>query len=115
MSDHKVIGYVSMRLDKTGILTDGPACVIAGSDEYMKKYISTEEPGSLEEQKIKKTRLWEIIKGIELGAEYQFDDISYARFKEAAKNNSCFSKLKIIEKQKKYYNQKFYNVVLVKN
>jgi len=93
MSDHKVIGHVSMRLDKTGIFTDGPACVIAGSDEYMKRYISTEEPDSLKEQVIKKTRLKEIIRGIELGAEYQFDEISYARFKEAAKNNSCYSKV----------------------
>lgn len=112
MSDHKVIGYVSVKSDKTGVFTDGAACVIAGSDEHMRKYILAEESKSLKEQEIKKTRLKEIIMGIQLGAEYQFDSISYARFQEAAKNKDCFSKLKITEKQKEYYDMTFYNVSL---
>lgn len=115
MDGSKVIGYVSMSLDKTGIFTDGSACIIAGSDDSMKRYILTEAPSSFSNQEIKKTRLREVMKGIEWGAEYQFDDISYARFKEAVENDNYFSKLEITKKQKKWYGSMFYNVVLAMN
>jgi hypothetical protein len=112
MNDHKVIGFVSIRKDKSGIFTDGPACVIAGSDEQMRGYILTEAPSSLDECEIKKTRLGEVIRGLGLGAEYQFDNISFKRFQEAIKEESFFSKLKITEKKKEQYGLIFNNVVL---
>ena len=94
------------------MFTDGPACVIAGSQEDMERYLSTEAPEFVEYQEIKKTRYNEIIRGIELGAEYQFDNLSFEKFKEEAKGESCFSRLKITEKQKEYPDRKFHNVVL---
>ena len=112
MNDYMVVGYVSLDLDKTGIFTDGPACVITGTEENMKKYLSLVASDMLNKQMIKKTKLREVAAGIELGAMYQFDDISFERFQVGLKDKSYFSKLKIIEKQKENLDLKLYDVIL---
>ncbi len=115
MSDHKVIGYVSIMKDKSGIFTDQDACVVAGTDESMNCYIETESSISCKDQEIKKTRLKEILRGIDLGAKYQFDSISYDRFIEALKAKYNPQKLSVIEVQKEHYDSKFYNVEMAQN
>lgn len=81
---------------------------------FLIKYVLTEDPNSFDECEIKKTRLGEVVRGIDLGAEYQFDDISFKRFREAV-GESFFSKLKITEKKKEQYDLIFNNVVLTTN
>jgi hypothetical protein len=59
---------------------DGDACVIAGSEARMKRYVEAIASGSFKETRIKKTRFGEILKGLKLGGAYAFDEEAYKRF-----------------------------------
>jgi hypothetical protein len=64
---------------------DGDACVIAGSEARMKRYVEAIVSGSFKETRIKKTRFGEILKGLKLGGAYAFDEEAYNRFHPLAK------------------------------
>jgi len=80
--NHKVIGYFAFASRTEVICTGdkGDACVITGSDTAMKKYLAEIDPKGLKNHTIKKTRFGEILKGLNLGAAYGFDEESYDRF-----------------------------------
>lgn len=77
--DSKVIGYFA-KLSPTEVVCEGDACVIAGSEDEMKRYIKKISNNALKQAVIKKTRFGEIMNGIKLGAPYAFDERSYERF-----------------------------------
>ncbi len=77
--DTKVIGYFAY-LSPMQVACDGEACVIAGSEEAMRRYLSISNPENAEKHTIKKTRFREITKGMSLGGSYAFDEESYSRF-----------------------------------
>lgn len=77
--DSKVIGYFAFS-SPTAVICEGDACVISGSEEKMRDYIASATVRSSEKHTIKKTRFGEIIKGMEMGAPYAFDEESYNRF-----------------------------------
>jgi hypothetical protein len=80
----RVIGYFAYTPPMHAIC-DGDACVIAGSEAEMKRYVEAKVSGSLKGTRIKKTRFGEILKGLELGAAYAFDEEAYNRFHPFAK------------------------------
>ncbi len=71
--DTRVIGYFAYTPPMHAIC-DGDACVIAGSEAGMNRYVEAMVSGSLKGTRIKKTRFGEILKGLELGAAYAFDE-----------------------------------------
>ena len=77
--DTKVIGYFAY-LSATEVACDGEACVIAGSEEAMKRYLSISNPENADKHIIRKTRFGEIMKGMTLGGSYAFDEEAYSRF-----------------------------------
>ncbi len=82
--DTRVVGYFAYTPPMNAVC-DGDACVIAGSESAMKEYLESMKSGSLERSRIKKTRFGEILKGLQLGAAYAFDEESYNRFYPLAK------------------------------
>ena len=81
----KVIGYFSYT-NSGEVTCDGDACVIAGSEELMKNYLSRKPSGGNKDI-IKKTRFGEIINGMNKGGAYAFDEEAFARFLPIAKLN----------------------------
>ena len=75
--DTKVIGYFAYSSPKSVVCT-GNACVISGSEGAMGEYIS--ELGAKGRHTIRKTRFGEIMRGLNMGAAYAFDEQSYGRF-----------------------------------
>lgn len=86
MFEHKVIGVFAF-LSPTEVLCDGVACLIMGSEEKFRKHVIELKLEDLDNHTIKKTRFGEIMKGIELGAEYCFDEEAYNRFYPLAGRN----------------------------
>lgn len=82
----KVIGYFAYT-KSIYAYCDGDACIIAGSDELMKRYLQ-KVPNAIQEYTVKKTRFGEIIEGIRKGAAYAFDEEAYGRFISCAKSNA---------------------------
>ena len=82
--DTRVIGYFAYT-PPMHVVCDGDACVIAGSEAGMRRYIEAIVSGPLKGTRIKKTRLGEILNGLELGGAYAFDEESYNRFHPLAK------------------------------
>ncbi len=81
--DTRVIGYFAFTPPMHAIC-DEDACIIAGSEAEMKRYAEAVASGSLKETRIKKTRFGEILKGLQLGAAYAFDEEAYNRFQPLA-------------------------------
>ncbi len=81
MSDRysKVIGHFAYA-SPTKIVCTGKACVISGSQHAMRYYIAEIDPEGWKKNTIKKTRFGEIMRGLQLGAAYAFDEESYGRF-----------------------------------
>ncbi|MEA3410900.1 MAG: hypothetical protein U9R74_05100 [Pseudomonadota bacterium] len=75
----KVIGYFAFS-SPTEVICEGDACVISGSEQGMRSYVASASTGLSQKTTIKKTRFGEIIKGMEMGAPYAFDEKSYNRF-----------------------------------
>lgn len=75
----KVIGYFAYA-SLINVFCDGDACIIAGSEHAMKDYIAHNPPFRASAYTIKKTCFGEIMRGINLGAAYCFDEESYTRF-----------------------------------
>lgn len=83
---NKAVGYFSFT-DTGNVFCDGDACVIAGSKKAMLKYIKKMAPKNKERDIIKKTTFSEIIKGLEAGAAYAFDEESCRLFLPLAKQH----------------------------
>lgn len=79
MSYNKLIGYFAY-LSAYEIFCDGDACVIAGSMEKMKDYLSKMQDGDTSKYKIEGTTFGEIMNGINFGCPYCFDEEAYNRF-----------------------------------
>lgn len=77
--DAKVIGYFAYA-SQTEVVCDGDACVVAGCEPELRTYIS--EPGVADgiNHTLKKTRFGEIMRGMNIGAAYAFDEVAYNRF-----------------------------------
>jgi len=82
----KVIGYFAYA-SPTEVVCTGEACVITGSYRAMQEYILEIDPNGRKRTTIKKTRFGEIMKGLQLGAAYAFDEESYGRFYTLAKQD----------------------------
>jgi hypothetical protein len=80
--DQKVIGYFAFASPTDVVCTGeaGDACVISGSTQAMKTFLTEIDPQRQISHRIKKTRFGEILRGLTLGAAYAFDEESYARF-----------------------------------
>ena len=76
MHEHKVIGYVAFNREKTDVICDGDACIVAGSKRKMKEYIqhySTVKDTGI----IKKAYFGDIKNVLSLGGAYLLDEESY--------------------------------------
>lgn len=76
----KVVGYFAFSSPTEVVCTSGNACVISGSYRAMKAYLTEIDPEGNTRHTIKKTRFGEIVKGLQLGAAYAFDEESYTTF-----------------------------------
>ena len=78
-NDTKIIGYFA-HATSSEVFCDGDACIIAGSEVDLKRYIQalTDDEGS--KYTLKKTRFSEVMRGMSLGAAYAFDETAYNRF-----------------------------------
>lgn len=107
----KVIGYFAYA-SSTAVLCTGEACVISGSEAAMKEYISEIDSGGRKFRNIKKTRFGEIVKGLQLGAAYAFDEEAYARFFPLAKQEGI-SVAEVDFKKKQEEGQRFLIIQLM--
>ncbi len=73
----KTIGYFAIQLPQD-ILCDGDACIIAGSQSALNKYIKSLSSGAVFQKR--KTNLGEILDGMSRGGAYAFDEASYMVF-----------------------------------
>ena len=78
--DTKVIGFFAYASANEVVCTDRAACVITGSQKSMEEYIKELDPQDSKKRTIKKTRFGEIMRGLQLGAAYAFDEDAYTRF-----------------------------------
>jgi len=62
----QVIGYFAVRRDTANILCDGDACVIAGSQKEMNRYIFSLGRKNPIDFDVKKTRYGEILQGLHM-------------------------------------------------
>ena len=117
MGINKVMGYISVTSDNTGIFCDDneDACVIAGSEPLLKSYIIQNNSFNEQGQKIKKTRYIDVEKGIEMGAKYLFDEISIANFKNVLEQRTLARKIDFIKMKKDWPGNVFYIVALKKS
>ncbi len=78
--DTKVLGYFAYLSPTHVVCTDVDACVVSGSIRAMEEYLAEIDPLGAAKATVKKTRFGEILRGLEFGAAYAFDEESYARF-----------------------------------
>jgi hypothetical protein len=85
----KVIGYFAFASPTEVVCTGnaGDACVISGSFRAMKTFLSEIDPDGQKTHTIKKTRYGEILRGLQLGAAYGFDEESYKKFYPLARKD----------------------------
>jgi hypothetical protein len=76
----KVIGYFAYLSPTEVVCTDVDACLVSGSSPAMEGYLAEIVPHSAARATVKKTRFGEVLRGLELGGAYAFDEESYARF-----------------------------------
>jgi len=79
-NDTKVIGVFAYRARTEVVCTDVDACVIAGSEEAMRRHFEEVHSRSADELTIRKTRFGEIVQGLLAGGAYAFDQEAYTRF-----------------------------------
>ena len=80
--ENKTIGYFAVHSSQE-ILCDGDACIIAGGQSALNKYIKSSY-GTRSEFEIRKIRLSDILEGLSLGGAYAFDKESYGAFYPSA-------------------------------
>ncbi|MBI5555349.1 MAG: hypothetical protein HY920_05810 [Elusimicrobia bacterium] len=74
-----VIGYFAYT-SRMDVFCDGEACVIAGSKQAIKEYIAHNSSPQDSSYITKKTRFGEIMRGVNFGAAYCFNQEVYNRF-----------------------------------
>ena len=79
INSSKIIGYFAYTSDRN-VFCDNDACIIADSEDAIKKYMAQDSSFKAASYTIKKTRFGEIMRGINLGAAYCFDEQAYNRF-----------------------------------
>ena len=85
-NESKVIGVFAYRSRTEVVCTDRDACVIAGSEEAMRRHfdeVGVKHPNTIT---IRKTRFGEIVQGLTAGGAYGFDQESYSRFLPLARD-----------------------------
>ncbi len=75
-----MVGHFAIRRGSPNLLCDGEACVIAGSQQLMTRYIVKLAGDSPSNYQVKKTRYGEIMKGMQMGGIYSFDQKAYNKF-----------------------------------
>ena len=85
--NRNIIGYFAFASPTEVVCTGdrGDACVISGSIQAMKAFLSEIDPYGQKKHTVKKTRFGEIMKGLKLGAAYGFDQKAYKKFYPLAK------------------------------
>jgi hypothetical protein len=81
----QVVGYFAVRRGTAHVVCDGDACVIAGSQKEMNRYIFALARKNPIDFDVKKTRYGEILQGLHMGGVYTFDKRAYQRFYPIAK------------------------------
>jgi hypothetical protein len=89
--DTRVIGYFAYLSPTECVCTDVDACVVSGSSDAMEQYVAEVHPQARREAVVKKTRLRDILRGLQLGAAYAFDRESYGRFLPLAREARAVS------------------------
>ncbi|MGZ5443759.1 MAG: hypothetical protein ACXW5U_17665 [Thermoanaerobaculia bacterium] len=79
-NESKVIGVFAYRSRAEVVCTDRDACVIAGSEEAMRRHFDEVGVKYQDAITIRKTRFGEIVEGLLAGGAYGFDQESYSRF-----------------------------------
>ncbi len=92
----EVIGYFAIHPSQD-LLCDGDACIIAGSQSALNRYLKSLPNSGVEFQK-RKTRLSEILEGILRGGAYAFDQESYKLFYPLANKHGYHLKDEIFTK-----------------
>lgn len=85
-NDTKVIGVFAYRSRSEVVCTDVDACVIAGSEEAMRRHLEEVDSRSAAGITIRKTRFGEIVQGLLAGGAYGFDQEAYSRFLPLARD-----------------------------
>ncbi|MBW2599342.1 MAG: hypothetical protein JRC60_04480 [Deltaproteobacteria bacterium] len=81
----KVVGYFAIQVGTPNIVCDGDACVIAGSQKALNRYIKKMIGQNISDYQIRKTRYGEILQGMRMGGVYTFDSKAYKNFLPLAK------------------------------
>ena len=76
----KVIGYFAKKSRINVICVEKDACLIAGSESSMQKYLIEIDQDQNKNISVSKARFGDIFKAMKLGARYAFDKESYSRF-----------------------------------
>lgn len=85
----KVIGFIAQKSGTVNLICDGDSAIVAGSEKKMREYIeSAGNESSRLSYEIKKARYGHILKCLQLGAAYSFDEESYGRFYPLAKDEN---------------------------
>ena len=78
--DSKVIGYIASTSRTNVICVEKDACVVAGSEKAMNRYLSEINIADKVTVSIRKARFGDIVRVMKLGGKYSFDKESYSRF-----------------------------------
>ncbi len=76
--DRTTIGYLAVH-STMDVLCDGDACIIAGRQSVMHKYLEPTAQSASDFQ-IRKTNFGEVLEGLSRGGAYAFDEKSYNIF-----------------------------------
>ncbi len=77
--DSKIIGFFA-HTTPIEIVCDGDACIIAGSEEAMRRYLKSLASNVTRRPMIRKAKFGDIVRAMNIGASYAFDEESYNRF-----------------------------------
>ena len=75
----RVIGFFAF-LPPRDVFRHGDACVVAGSEEAMQRYLEFMPPQTIGKMQISKSRFGDVREGMEGGGAYAFDQEAYERF-----------------------------------
>ena len=75
----RVIGFFAF-LPPRDVFRHGDACVVAGSEEAMKRYLKFMPPETVARMRITKSRFGDVKQGMEGGGTFAFDQAAYERF-----------------------------------
>jgi hypothetical protein len=78
--DSKVIGYIASTSRTNVVCVEKDACLVAGSEEAMNRYLSEINLSDKTTVSIRKARFGDIVNVMKLGGKYSFDKESYSRF-----------------------------------